>query len=147
MFCTFVLQADFSSYAGGNHLSTGDGAPVPPSVHFLPEGSSTIIWVSRSRGLPRSTSAVSSGTASLWHFQGYDAISCDLGASPAVSPAEAGLPWLMNSPGANTTVIADRASMDFPLHSLSECSDYPNANNALQPLIITSSNRPFNIQL
>lgn len=62
---------------------------VLPSVHFLREGAPTIIWVSRSWGLPRSTSKVSLRAASLWHFQGNRTISRkrDLGSFPAVSPA------------------------------------------------------------
>ncbi len=63
--------------------------PVLLSVHFLREGAPTIIWVSRSWGLPRSTLAVSSKTTSLWHFKGNRAISVrDVGSFPAVSPAD-----------------------------------------------------------
>jgi hypothetical protein len=78
-----------ASYSGGNHLSTDGKAPsVLPSVHFLREGAPTIIWVSRSWGLPRSTSKVSLRATSLWHFQGNRTIShWDLGSFPAVSPA------------------------------------------------------------
>lgn len=81
-----------ASYSGGNHLSTDGKIPsVLPSVHFLREGAPTIIWVSRSWGLPRSTSKVSLRAASLWHFQGNRTISqerpWDLGSFPAVSPA------------------------------------------------------------
>ncbi len=69
MFCTFVLQTTFISYEGGNHLSTDESSSVLLFVHFLRESSPTIIWVSRSRGLPRSISSVSRRTSSLWHFQ------------------------------------------------------------------------------
>lgn len=57
--------------SGSNHLSTGRTTlPVPPSVHFLREGAPTIIWVSHSWGLPRSTFTVSDEATSLWHFSG-----------------------------------------------------------------------------
>lgn len=48
---------------------------VPLIVKFLREGAPTIIWVSRSRGLPRSTLTISCKTTSLWHFQGINTIS------------------------------------------------------------------------
>ena len=41
------------------------------SVHFLRESSPTIIWVSRSWGLPRSTLFISEKATSLWHFYRY----------------------------------------------------------------------------
>lgn len=44
---------------GSNHLSTQENSYVPPSVQFLQESAPTIIWVSHSWGLPRSTSLVS----------------------------------------------------------------------------------------
>ncbi len=44
-------------------------------VHFLKEGAPTIIWVSRSWGLPRSTLLISKQAPSLWHFQGIHTIS------------------------------------------------------------------------
>ena len=59
MFCTIVLQTTFVSYSGGNHLSTDPYRSVLLLVHFLRESAPTIIWVSRSWGLPRSTPAIS----------------------------------------------------------------------------------------
>lgn|SRR5688572_2320840 len=76
MFCTIVLQTTFVSYSGGNHLSTDPYRSVLLLVHFLREGAPTIIWVSRSWGLPRSTPDISAQATSLWHFQGTYAISC-----------------------------------------------------------------------
>lgn len=82
--------------------------PVPPSVHFLQGGAPTIIWVSHSWGLPRSTFTVSSEATSLWHFSGsVDHIaSCDLGLPSAVKAARA-LPYLIFSVSTNTTVISE----------------------------------------
>ena len=54
MFCSFVLQTAHASYSGGNHLSTGYKTCPFPSFISL-ERFPTIIWVSRSWGLPRST--------------------------------------------------------------------------------------------
>lgn len=86
MFCTSVLQTTNVSYLGGNHLSTDSIEPVLPLVEFLKESAPTIIWVSRSWGLPRSTLFISQKAPSLWHFQGIHAISLtDLGIFPAVS--------------------------------------------------------------
>lgn len=58
---------------------------VPPSVQFLQESAPTIIWVSHSWGLPRSTLFVSKQASSLWHFQEVSTISKDLGFPSAVS--------------------------------------------------------------
>lgn len=69
------------------------------------------VWVARSRGLPRSTVKVSLDASSLWHFQGYLSVACALGIFPAVTKIA---PWLMVSPGTNTTSITACASMDFP---------------------------------
>ncbi len=75
-----------TSYSGGNYLSTKCMHFVLPSVQFLQESSPTIIWVSRSWGLPRSTLIISNETSSLWHFQSIQAISYkDLGFFLAVS--------------------------------------------------------------
>ena len=88
MFCSFVLQTTFISYSGSNHLSTAK-LTVPPSVHFLQESAPTIIWVSRSWGLPRSTLFISKKAPSLWHFQSIHTISkIDLGIFPAVKEAK-----------------------------------------------------------
>jgi hypothetical protein len=110
MFCSFVLQATgIVSYSGGNHLSASKRVLLALlSVHFLREGAPTMIWVAHSRGLPRSTFAISRKASSLWHFQGNHTISQirDLGTFPAVSLANAKLPWLMVSPGTNTTGIS-----------------------------------------
>ncbi len=116
MFCSIVLRAGLPSYSGGNHLSPDASSPSGSlSVRFLRESSPTIIWVSRSWGLPRSTLNVSIKTSSLWHFQSIRALSVkNLGCFPAVSPN--GLPQLIVSSGTNTTIVSDRASMDFPLH-------------------------------
>jgi hypothetical protein len=75
MFCSFVLQTTLVSYSGGNHLSTDELSSVLLFVHFLRESSPTIIWVSRSRGLPRSTLLISEKAPSLWHFQSIHTIS------------------------------------------------------------------------
>lgn len=88
MFCSIVLRTGLPSYSGGNHLSPGASSPPGSlSVQFLRESSPTIIWVSRSWGLPRSTLNVSIKTSSLWHFQSIRAIFVkNLGRFPAVSP-------------------------------------------------------------
>jgi hypothetical protein len=75
MFCSFVLQTTFISYSGGNHLSTDESSSVLLFVHFLRESAPTIIWVSRSWGLPRSTLFISKKATSLWHFQSIHTIS------------------------------------------------------------------------
>jgi len=68
------------------YLQKGFSPSVLLLVHFLREGAPTIIWVSRSWGLPRSTLAISRKTTSLWHFQGNSAILINsLGTFPAVS--------------------------------------------------------------
>jgi hypothetical protein len=78
------------------------------------ESAPTIIWVSRSWGLPRSTLSISGKAPSLWHFYRYSChIPENLGIFPAVSSRL--LPWLIFSPGTNTTGISACASMDFPL--------------------------------
>ena len=59
------------SYSGGNHLSTDSYSSVLLLVHFLRESAPTIIWVSRSWGLPRSTLSISAKATSLWHFHRY----------------------------------------------------------------------------
>lgn len=72
MFCTIVLQTTLhASYLGGNHLSTDSGESVLLLVQFLRESAPTIIWVSRSWGLPRSTLFISEKAPSLWHFYRY----------------------------------------------------------------------------
>lgn len=43
---------------------------VPSSVQFLQKSAPTIIWVSRSWGLPRSIRPVSKPATLLWHFSG-----------------------------------------------------------------------------
>ena len=53
------------------------------------ESAPTIIWVSRSWGLPRSTLFISKKAPSLWHFQSIHTISkIDLGIFPAVKEAK-----------------------------------------------------------
>lgn len=50
------------------------------------ESAPTIIWVSHSWGLPRSTLSISRKTTSLWHFYRYSChILMDLGIFPAVN--------------------------------------------------------------
>ena len=58
------------------------------SVLYLsvPKSAPTIVWVARSRGLPRSTGWVSPAASSLWHFQGYLSIAEALACFPAVTP-------------------------------------------------------------
>lgn len=53
----------------GNYLSA-ISCPFA-SVEFRAKSAPTIVWVARSRGLPRSTNTVSCIASSLWHFQGY----------------------------------------------------------------------------
>lgn len=116
--------------SGSNHLSTGRTTlPVPPSVHFLREGAPTIIWVSHSWGLPRSTFTVSSEATSLWHFSGsVDHIArSDLGLPSAVKALKA-LPYLIFSVSTNTTVISDPCE-----HGLSSTNE-----NRLQRLLETT---------
>ena len=85
MFCSFVLKRPSVSYSGGNHLSTDESSSVLLLVQFLRESAPTIIWVSRSWGLPRSTLSISEKAPSLWHFQGIHTISEGLRYFPAVS--------------------------------------------------------------
>ncbi len=101
------------SYKGGNHLST-DRSLSFPSFISEEKGAPTIIWVSRSWGLPRSTLFISEETTSLWHFYRY---SCHilLGLRQFPSRQSSRLPWLIVSPSTNTTSISACASMDFPL--------------------------------
>jgi hypothetical protein len=91
MFCSIVLQTALNaSYLGGNHLSTDSIESVLLLVQFLRESAPTIIWVSRSWGLPRSTLFISEKAPSLWHFYRYSYhIRKDLGIFPAVSQAKA----------------------------------------------------------
>lgn len=89
---------------------------IPPPIHFSSEGSPTIIWVSRSRGLPRSTSSVAGrarlcGTLWLIGTPGVPFAAVD---GPGTCP-EAGRPPPRVAPGANTPSLAARASLDFPL--------------------------------
>lgn len=83
MFCTPVLIAVSLARWSDNHLSAPSGAFR--SVRFQSGSSPTIVWVSRSWGLPRSTLTVSGQTPSLWHFQEACTISEDLGTSSAVN--------------------------------------------------------------
>ncbi len=83
MFCTPVLIAVSLARWSDNHLSAHIGALRP--VRFRSGSSPTIVWVSRSWGLPRSTLNVSDQTPSLWHFQEAYTISVDLGISSAVN--------------------------------------------------------------
>jgi hypothetical protein len=114
-----------------------------PSPRSIPRKKAPLplIWVSRSWGLPRSTLYISVKAPSLWHFYRYSChIQKDLGIFPAVSNPRL-LPKLIFSPGTNTTDIAVRASMDFPL--LHKCSsNYPNVNITL--LIIIHYSRKHN---
>jgi len=84
MFCFHVLKR-LAPCTGGQQSSICKFAPASSSVHFLQKSAPTIIWVSRSRGLPRSTCIISYTAPSLWHLQGISAISEDLGVLPAVS--------------------------------------------------------------
>lgn len=119
MFCTFVLQTILISYSGGNHLSTITHVTVRLSVKFLQDSSPTIVWVSRSWGLPRSTFAVSSKASSLWHFQGYSTISEDLGGfSRRQLSYKPSCPSLFFHWARTLRASQHRASMDFPLHQM-----------------------------
>ena len=81
MFCTLLFQGEKQS---GNHLSA---VILPFCPVLLPDKSApTIVWVARSRGLPRSTGWVSPAASSLWHFQGYLSIAEALACFPAVTP-------------------------------------------------------------
>ena len=75
MFCSHRTQTTLSLVPGGNHLSTDEITSVLLLVHFLREGAPTIIWVSHSWGLPRSTCKFPNTASSLWHFQGMSTIS------------------------------------------------------------------------
>lgn len=106
----------FISYFGGNHLST-ETLSFCPSSHSFPRKKAPLplIWVSRSWGLPRSTLSISRKATSLWHFYRY---SCHIPKGLRHFPSRQQfnlLPKLIFSPGTNTTGIAARASMDFPL--------------------------------
>lgn len=63
------------------------------SVLYLsvPKSAPTIVWVARSRGLPRSTDKISPIASSLWHFQGYSSIANALAFFPAVTLLYSGL--------------------------------------------------------
>jgi len=117
-----VLQAVFTSHQGGNHL-THSMLWCPfgsfPARHFPYQ-----IWVSRTWGLPRSTFIVSNKASSLWHFQGYFAISEDVGILPAVNNFL--LPRVISS-SMRTPNISVWASTDFPhvFHArLPECYSF-----------------------
>lgn len=51
-----------------SHLSIEPYDSICPLVHFPPDSSPTIIWVSRLWGLPRSTLSSPKGS-SLWHLR------------------------------------------------------------------------------
>ncbi len=84
-FVSTVLKRCITSYVCGWQSSIYRLLSVFLSVQFLQENAPTIIWVSHSWGLPRSTCIVSYTAPSLWHFQRLSAISEDLGLHPAVS--------------------------------------------------------------
>ena len=69
------------------------------------------IWISRLRGLPRSTRYVSTPASSLWHLKGFGH------GFPFRRQLrrQLSLPGLIDSAGTNTTGITACASMDFPL--------------------------------
>lgn len=130
------------SYSGGNHLSTDHNRPVLLLVHFLREGAPTIIWVSRSRGLPRSTLNISVQAPSLWHFQGSYAISrMRLRHVPCRQP---------DCPAALAYEFARREHyrhLSLCEHGLSSttelalrCSDYPNVINFVILLYVSNNN-------
>lgn len=87
--------------------------PVPESVLVPYQSSPTKIWVSHLRGLPRSTKLISELFRHFGTFIPNLTISNDLGYFGAVSLK---LPRVIFSSSANTIVITDYVSMDFPLH-------------------------------
>lgn len=63
--------------------------------------------------------------SSLWHFYRYSHHArMGLGVFPAVRPVATGLPWLMVSPGTNTTGISAVRAWTFLTHQDDE-RDYP----------------------
>ena len=68
-------QTAYASYGRVVIIYLRERTLVPPSVQFLQESAPTIIWVSHSWGLPRSTLHVSKQASSLWHFQEVSTIS------------------------------------------------------------------------
>lgn len=68
-------QTAYASYSRVVIIYLRKHSFVPPSVQFLQESAPTIIWVSHSWGLPRSTLHVSKQASSLWHFQEVSTIS------------------------------------------------------------------------
>lgn len=67
-----------------NHLSAIQNCLIVPFISVT-ISAPTIVWVARSRGLPRSTNKVSLIASSLWHFQGYLDIVYTLAGFPAVT--------------------------------------------------------------
>ncbi len=126
MFCSVVLQTAHHLVLG-RQSSIYRKLSVLLSVEFRQEGSPTKIWVSRSRGLPRSTLTISSETSSLWHFQGYSAISKGRRLFSCRQPIKAALAYDFarhEHYGHLSTVRAWTFLYRFKI-----CSDYPNVKN------------------
>ena len=102
MFCTIT---------GDKHLSI---ILILESVLVPYQGSPTKIWVSHSRGLPRSTFFISKENRHYGTFIPNITISKDLGYLGAV---RINLPKVIFSLSVNTTIITDCVSMDFPLQN------------------------------
>jgi hypothetical protein len=121
----------FISYFGGNHLSTKTNVFVLLLVHFQGRKRPYLNLGFSLVGFTRSTSFISERATSLWHFYRY---SCHIRWGLRHFPGRQQnplLPWLIFSPGTNTTNISVCASMDFPLQLVS-CSNYPNVITLLK---------------
>ena len=100
----------FCTYKGDKHLSIFRSFI---RSYFRHQGSPTIIWVSRSWGLPRFIIWFPKYSF-LWHFTTYNLLRFLVAVSFK-------LLRVIYSPYMNTTIITDSASMDFPLHYI-KCS-------------------------
>jgi len=87
MFCSIVLLAT-TSRTPVVIIYLQVKSPVLLFVQFLRESAPTIVWVSRSRGLPRSTLPISEKAPSLWHFYRYSCHILRLRHFPCRQPLE-----------------------------------------------------------
>ena len=83
MFCSRLLKRQLPRKSSSNHLSTIIDRLSIRSIPF--RECPYLIWVSHSRGLPRSTFTISRKASSLWHFQEASTMSKGLGITSAVS--------------------------------------------------------------
>jgi len=110
MFCPFTCVGTSKR---GNHLSAKLLSPLYCPFISRQLSAPTKVWVARLRGLPRSTVLVSQNTSSLWHFQGYLSLVRNLRMFSCRNLINQ-IPSLIFSASTNTTLISERASMDFP---------------------------------